>query len=74
MFEFFRGYWNDFISSDGGFALLMMDGLLLIPLVMAAFFYPVPVLIAVGVVAVLTVVAYESYMFWRRRHPRHARV
>jgi uncharacterized membrane protein YfcA len=52
----------------------MMDGLLLIPLVMAAFFYPVPVLIAVGVVAVLTVVAYESYMFWRRRHPRHARV
>jgi len=73
MFAFFRGYWNDFISSEGGFALVMMDGLLLIPLVMAGFFYPIPVLIAVGVVAVLTVAAYEAYVFWRRRHPRHAR-
>ena len=69
MFKFLRGYGNAFISSDGGLALIMMDGLLLIPLIMAAFFYPRQVMIAVFIVAVLTIVSYEAYVFWRRRHP-----
>jgi len=73
MFKFLRGYGNDFISSDGGLALIMMDGLLLIPLIMAAFFYPRQVMIAVFIVAVLTIVSYEAYVFWRRRHPRNMR-
>ncbi len=60
MFAFFRGYWNEFISSEGGFSLLLMDGLLLVPLIMAGFFYPVQVLIAVGVIVVLTVAAYRG--------------
>ena len=34
-------YKNEVASSDGGLWIVMMDGLLLIPLAMAAFFYPV---------------------------------
>ena len=40
MITLLRRYWNDLVSYDGGFALLMMDGLLAVPLIMAAFFYP----------------------------------
>lgn len=68
MFAFFRDYWNEFISSDGGFALVLMNGLLLVPLIMAAFFYPIQVLIVVGVLVVLTVAAYEAHVLWRRHH------
>ena len=48
-------YWESRVSSDGALWIVMMDGLFLIPLVFAAFFYPWPVLI--GVVAVLLVTA-----------------
>jgi hypothetical protein len=38
-----RRYWNELVSFDGGLSLLMMDGLLAVPLIMAAFFYPLQV-------------------------------
>jgi len=65
----FRRYWNDLVSTEGGLSLLWMDGLLLIPLIMAAFFYPVEALLAVGAVAVLSLASYEGYVLWRKRHP-----
>jgi hypothetical protein len=65
----FRRYWNDLVSTDGGLSLLWMDGLLLIPLVMAAFFYPIEALAAVGAFLVLSLVCYEGYVLWRKRHP-----
>jgi hypothetical protein len=71
MIKLLRRYWDDLVSYDGGMALLMMDGLLLVPLIMAAFFYPVPVLIAVGVLLVVTVGVYEGVMLWRKHHPHH---
>ena len=43
-------------------------GLLLIPLVLAAFFYPVPALIVGGALLLVSVVGYEGYVIWRRRH------
>ncbi len=43
-------------SNEGGLWILAMDGLLLIPLAMAAFFYPVVALQAVLAVAVVSVV------------------
>jgi hypothetical protein len=73
MVALFRRYWDGLVSYDGGVAILMMDALLLIPLIMAAFFYPVEVAIAVGVLLLVTAVAYESYVFWRRRHLPRAR-
>jgi hypothetical protein len=71
MIKLLRRYWDDLVSYDGGMSLLMMDGLLLVPLIMAAFFYPVPVLIAVGVLLVVTVGVYEGVTLWRKHHPHH---
>jgi hypothetical protein len=68
MVALFRRYWDGLVSYDGGVAILMMDALLLIPLIMAAFFYPIEVAITVGGVLLLTVAAYEGYVIWRRRH------
>ena len=71
MFTLFRRYWDDLISYDGGFALVMMDGLLLVPLIMAAFFYPVEVLIGVGALLLVTFAGYEGFVVWRRHHVKH---
>ena len=69
MLALFRRYWDERVSYEGGMALLWMDGLLLIPLIMAAFFYPVEALIAVGVVLLISLAGYEGYVLWRKRHP-----
>lgn len=71
MFTLLRRYWSELVSTDGGMSLLLMDGLLLVPLIMAAFFYPIQVLIGVGVVLVLTIAAYECVALWRKHHPHH---
>lgn len=71
MLTLLRRYWSELVSYDGGVSLLYVDGLLLIPLIFAAFFYPIQVLMIVGAVLVLTVVAYEGVVLWRKRHPHH---
>ena len=71
MIKLLRRYWDDLVSYDGGMSLLMMDGLLLVPLVMAAFFYPVQVLMAVGALFILSLVVYEGVHIWRKHHPHH---
>ena len=48
---------DDLINSNGAFWILALDGVLLIPLIFAVFFYPVGVLLGVGIVAVLTIAA-----------------
>jgi hypothetical protein len=65
-----RRYWGEMVSYDGGMSLLMIDGLLLIPLIFAAFSYPIQVLVGVGVVLVLVLAAYECVALWRKHHPR----
>ena len=67
MISLFRRYWDNLVSSEKGLALLWMDGLILIPLIMAAFFYPVEVAIAVGVLLVVTLVGYEGWTLWHKR-------
>jgi hypothetical protein len=71
MITLLRRYWSELVSYDGGLALLMMDGLLLVPLIMAAFFYPFQVLVFVVVLAALSLAGYEGYVIWRKRHPHH---
>ena len=66
-----RRYWKELVSFDGGLSLLMMDGLLALPLIMAAFFYPLQALAVVVVLAVVSLVGYEGYVIWRKRHPIH---
>ena len=70
MLTLLRRYWGEMVSYDGGMSLLMIDGLLLIPLIFAAFFYPIQVLVGVGVVLVLVLAAYECVALWRKHHPR----
>ena len=48
MFSWLRRIWSERVSYEGGLSLLWMDGLLLIPLMMAAFFYPLEALMKIG--------------------------
>jgi uncharacterized membrane protein YfcA len=48
-----------------------MDGLLLVPLIMAAFFYPIQVLVGVGAALVVAIAAYECVALWRKHHRTH---
>jgi hypothetical protein len=63
-----RSCWQDNVSYEGGLALLWMDGLLLIPFIMAAFFYPVEALIAATAVVIVSFAVYESCVIWKKRH------
>ena len=62
-------YIDDLVSTEGGLWLIMMNALLVVPLIMAAFFYPIPVLMLTVVIILASVIGYEGYVIWRRRHP-----
>jgi len=66
----FRRYWDELVSYEGGLSLLWMDGLLLIPIIMAAFFYPVEAAITAGALLLVTLAGYEGWILWRKRHIR----
>ncbi len=70
MLGWLNRYWDERVSYEGGMSLLLMDGLLLIPLIMAAFFYPLQALIAVGALLLVSLAAYEGYVLWKRHHIR----
>jgi hypothetical protein len=63
-------YLDSFVDlKQSGLSLLLMDGLILIPIVMFAFFYPLQTLMWVGGVVLVVAVFYESFVIWRKRHP-----
>jgi len=68
MVESVEHYWQDHISADGGMSLLGLDGLLLIPVIFAVFFYPVAMLIGIGSVLLLMLAGYEIVHFSRTHH------
>lgn len=59
---------GDFVDK-GGMSLILMDGLILIPVIMFAFFYPVQTLMWVGVALLVIAAVYEACVIWRKRHP-----
>jgi hypothetical protein len=63
-----RFYLDGLVSTEGGLALLMMDALLVVPLIMAAFFYPMQVFAVLGVILLVSFTGYEGYVLWRRHH------
>lgn len=69
MISLFRRYWDDLVSYEGGLSLLWMDGLLLIPLILAAMFYPLEALAAVVALLLVSLAGYEGWALWRKRHP-----
>jgi len=63
-------YLDSFVDlKQNGLSLLLMDGLILIPVIMFAFFYPTQVLLTVGAFAVVLFVIYEGCVIWKKRHP-----
>jgi hypothetical protein len=69
MVEFIRGQWKDLTNMIDPFSIMLMEGFFVVPLVMAALFYPLEVLM--GVVAVLLVgLAVFETIEWVRHHPR----
>ena len=64
-----RFYLNRFCSTEGGLWILAMDALLVVPLIMAAFFYPRQALTVAVVLLVLSFAGYEGYVLWHKRHP-----
>lgn len=74
MLSWLRSCWTERVSYEGGLSLLWMDGLLLIPLMMAAFFYPVEALLAAGGLLLVTFLIYEGCVLWKRHHVPHPRV
>jgi hypothetical protein len=54
---------------QSGLSLMLMDGLILVPIIMFGFFYPVQTLLWVGGVLLVIGAIYESCVIWKRRHP-----
>jgi len=61
-------YLDGFVNTEGGLWILMMDALLFVPLMMAAFFYPWQSLVVALIALVASFVAYEGWVMWERRH------
>jgi hypothetical protein len=63
-------YVEGFIDlKKSGLSLMLMDGLILVPVIMFAFFYPVQVLLSVAAFLVVVFAIYESFVIWKKRHP-----
>ena len=58
-----------FVESGGGWEILALDGLLLIPLVFAGFFFPVPFLIGTAILAVLAAGTFGVIRLVHNHHP-----
>jgi hypothetical protein len=71
MISLLRRYWNELVSYEGGVSLVMMNGLVAVPLILAAFFYPFQVLALVVALVVVSLAGYEGYVIWRKKHPTH---
>ena len=52
------------------FSIMLMEGFFVVPLVMAALFYPLQVLIGVVAVLLLGLAVFET-IEWMRHHPHH---
>ena len=77
MVQFLRGQWKDLTDMLDRYSIMYMEGLLLVPVVMFALFYPLQTLISVGAVLLAALAAFEIFEWvqWHHRpHPaRHRR-
>jgi hypothetical protein len=70
MFGAVGHFWEEHISHDGAWWILAMDGVLLIPLIFAAFFYPMPALMVAGGIVLLTgIIVGLGRLVHARQHP-----
>ena len=69
MVQFLRGQWKDLREVLDHYSIMYMEGLLVVPVVMAALFYPLEVLMGVVVALLISLAAFETFE-WVRYHPR----
>jgi hypothetical protein len=72
MVEFLRGQWKDLTNMIDPFSIMLMEGFFVVPLVMAAMFYPLEVLMGIVAVLLVGLAAFET-IEWLRYHPHHAK-
>lgn len=65
-----RSQWAEFKDMVDSYSIMYMEGLLLVPVVMAALFYPLEVLIGVAVVLMAGLAVFETVLYFRH-HPHH---
>jgi hypothetical protein len=70
MKEFLRGQWSELKEMTDEFSIVYMEGLLLVPLGMAAMFWPMQVLIGIGIGLGVSLAAFETAVFVRHHHHR----
>ena len=69
-----RALWNNhfyldgFFKTEGGMWIVLMDALLFIPVLFAAFFYPWQALLFALAILVVSFVGYEGWVLWEKRH------
>jgi hypothetical protein len=74
LFETLRRYKNELFSPEGGLSILMIDALLLIPVMMSAFFYPIVALEVIAAIAALSVLGMVLMRAYHRGQPHRRRV
>lgn len=65
-----RFYVDRVVNTEGGLWLALINGLLLVPLVMASFFYPVQALLVAIAIALSIAAGFLAYAAWQRRQGR----
>jgi len=60
-----------FVESTGGWSILALDGILLIPLVFAVFFFPVAILGGLGAIVLVAAVVCAVMRAVHTYHHRH---
>jgi len=68
MGEFLRGQWSELKEMVDGFSIMYMEGLLVVPLVMAGLFYPVQVLTGIGIGLAVSIAVFETAVYVRHHH------
>jgi hypothetical protein len=65
-----KHFWTDHLAFDDTWSILGLDAILLIPVIFAVFFYPVPILIGAGAAVAMVGIYYLLLRAVRRHHVR----
>ena len=63
-----RFYLGELFNTEGGMAIVLMDALLFVPIVFAAFFYPWQALSVGLAILVASFAGYQGWVIWERKH------
>jgi hypothetical protein len=62
-------YLDGFFNTEGGMWIVLINGLIFIPIIFAAFFYPWQALLAAVALLVFSLGGLKLWLMWERKHP-----